>query len=29
MPVDWLKIGLNPTEKIMLLSLKIPLEVNS
>ena len=26
MPLDWLKIGLNLAEKIMLLSLRIPLE---
>ena len=29
MSVDWLKIGLNSAEKITLLSLRIPLEVNS
>ena len=29
MPADWLKIGLNSAKKIMLLSLRIPLEVNS
>ena len=28
-PVDWLKIGLNSVEEITLLSLRIPLEVNS
>ena len=26
MPLDWLKTGLNPVEKITLLSLRIPLE---
>ena len=26
MPLDWLKIGLNSAKKIMLLSLRIPLE---
>ena len=26
MPVDWLKIGLNLDQKIMLLSLRIPLK---
>ena len=25
MPLDWLKIGLNSVEKIMLLSLRVPL----
>ena len=29
MPQDWLKIGLNLAKKIMLLSLRTPLEVNS
>ena len=26
MPLDWLKIGLNSVEKILLLSLRVPLE---